>query len=107
MSNLSAVALAIAVSLGTTALLANSQRTMKPPESEEARLAADGAFRDGLYVGKLSAKSSRTQGPAVGRWSAGQDRANFVAGYRRGYNETLAHAEPQKEILHGQNPELR
>jgi len=107
MSKLSVVALAIAVCLGTTAMLANSQRAVKQPASEEARLAADGAFRDGLYLGKLAAKSSRTQRPAVGRWSASQDRANFLAGYRRGYIETLAHAEPQKEVLQSQNPEVR
>jgi len=107
MSKLPVLALAIAVSLGTTAMLATSQRNLKQPASGEARLAADGAFRDGLYLGKLAAKSSRTLRPAVGRWAAGQDRANFLAGYRRGYSETLAHLERQKEILQNQNPEVR
>jgi hypothetical protein len=32
--------------------------------------------------------------PAVGRWSDEQDRASFLAGYRRGYDESLAHVEP-------------
>ncbi len=106
MSRLPVLALAIAVSLGTTAMLANNQRTIEHPAIEEARLAADGAFRDGFYLGKVAAKSSRTQRPAVGRWSTGQDRANFLAGYRRGYGENVAHVQPQKE-MQNQNPEVR
>jgi hypothetical protein len=47
--------LAIAVSLGTTAMLENSQRTKSSNPSAEARLEADGAFRDRLYLGRLAA----------------------------------------------------
>jgi hypothetical protein len=94
MSKLSTYALAIAVSMGTTAMLDNSQRSNKPNASEEARLATDGAFRDGMYLGKLAAESGRPLRPAIGRWSTDQDRATFTAGYRRGYNEALARIEP-------------
>ncbi len=94
MSKLSTYALAIAVSLGTTAMLDNSQRTNRPYETAEQRLAADGAFRDGMYVGKLAAEGGRPLRPAIARWSTEQDRAMFTAGYRRGYNETLARIEP-------------
>ncbi len=95
MSKISTYALAIAVCLGTTAMLANSQRTINPNAGAEARLAADGAFRDGLYLGKLAAENGEAVArPAIGRWSTDQDRATFAAGFRRGYNESLAHVEP-------------
>jgi hypothetical protein len=94
MSRLSTYALAIAVSLGTTAMLDNNHRAIKTNASAEARLAADGAFRDGMYLGKLAAESGRPLHPAIGRWSTDQDRATFTAGYRHGYNETLARIEP-------------
>jgi hypothetical protein len=87
MTKLSAYVLAIAVCLGTTAMLANSNRSPKPNPSMEARLAADGAFRDGLYLGKLAAEGGQPLRPAIGRWSTAQDRATFTAGYQRGYSE--------------------
>jgi hypothetical protein len=55
-------------------------------QSADARLAADGAFRDGLYLGKLDRTAKNPMHPAVGRWSTEKDRESFVAGYRQGYN---------------------
>ncbi len=78
----------IAVCLGATATLAISNRNAALNPNAEARLAADGAFRDGLYLGKLAAQASQPQRPAVGRWSTEQDRSMFAAGYHRGYNES-------------------
>ena len=89
MGKLSTSALAIAVSLGSTAMLTNSNRTVASSVSAEANWAADGAFRDGLYLGKLAAGRGQTQRPAIGRWSTDRDRSMFAAGYRRGY-ESLA-----------------
>ncbi len=86
--------LAIAVFLGTTAMLDNSQPSHKLSASAEARLQGDGAFPDGLYLGKLAAESGQPQQPAVARYSTEQDRARFTAGYRRGHNDSLAHVEP-------------
>jgi len=94
MSKLSASALAIALALGTSATLANTKITINANPSEQARLDADGAFRDGLYLGKLAAESGQPPLLAVGRWSTEQDRAMFTAGYRRGYSESLADVEP-------------
>jgi hypothetical protein len=85
---------AIVICLGTTAMLANSKRTLNPNASVDARLGADGAFRDGLYLGRLAAESSQQSRPEVGRWSTDQDRAAFTAGYRRGYNAALARVQP-------------
>jgi hypothetical protein len=47
----------------------------------------DGAFRDGLYLGKLDAESGRKPHPSIGRWSTATDRASFVAGYEQGYQQ--------------------
>jgi len=47
--------------------------------------AIDGAFRDGLYVGRLTAESGRASRPPIGRWSTNSDRVSFLAGYRQGY----------------------
>jgi hypothetical protein len=92
MSKLSTCTLAIAVCLGTTAMLANNNRNAKPNTNPEALLAADGAFRDGLYLGKLAAEQGQPLRPAVGRWSTAQDRATFTTGYRRGYRDYVARA---------------
>jgi hypothetical protein len=91
MTKLSAYLLAIAMCLGTTAML-GINRIVKPADSEELRLASDGAFRDGLYLGKLAAERGQLSRPAIGRWSTDQDRSMFLAGYRRGSNESSARA---------------
>jgi hypothetical protein len=83
----------IVIGLSATATLAISPRTAKPSTTAEVRFASDGAFRDGLYLGKLAAKSGQPVCPAIGRWSTDQDRAMFTAGYRRGYNESLTSTE--------------
>jgi hypothetical protein len=83
-------AMAIAVSLGTTALLAGSGRATR--QTTDSQMAADGAFRDGLYVGRLAAEAGRPLRPQIGRWSNEHDRTSFVAGYQRGYNDVLASA---------------
>src|SRR5450755_13563 len=83
-------ALAIVVCLGTTATLASHDRAVRLSQRANAPLASDAAFRDGLYVGKLAAEAGRPLHAPAGRWSRDADRANFVAGFQRGYNETLA-----------------
>jgi hypothetical protein len=90
----------IAICLGATATLAISKGNvnLNSNKSGEARLAADGAFRDGLYLGELAAQAGQLQGPAIGRWSTDRDRSMFAAGYRRGYAETLASANSELEV---------
>ena len=89
MDKLFTYALVLAVCLGTTALLANNGRTPQQ-QSANAQMASDGAFRDGLYMGRLAAESGRAMRPQIGRWSSERDRASFVAGYRRGYGDSIA-----------------
>ncbi len=90
MSKLLICMLAIAMGVGTTELLSNKQRTTTPGANLEAGLAADGAFRDGMYLGRLTAQQGQRPRAAVGRWSSDRDRSMFTAGYRRGYTESLA-----------------
>ena len=92
MDKLFTYALAIALCLGTTALLTNNGRAARHEQSADTTLAIDGAFRDGLYVGRLAAEGGRSLHPPIGRWSNEQDRASFATGYRRGYNDFLASA---------------
>ena len=47
--------------------------------------ATNGSFRDGLYIGRLTAKQGRPNQPPVGRWSNKSDRDSFLAGYRQAY----------------------
>jgi len=90
---------AIVIGLSATATLAISPRTAKPGITAEAIFATDGAFRDGLYLGKLAAKNGEPARPAIGRWSTEHDRSMFTAGYRRGYNEY--------EVLQNENQKSR
>ena len=56
----------------------------------DATQQTDAAFRDGLYLGKLDANDARKVRPSIGRWSDPKDRASFLAGYQRGYEEARA-----------------
>jgi hypothetical protein len=93
----------ILIGFGTIAMPAISKHTAKLNTNSEARLATDGAFRDGLYLGKLAAESGQPAHPAIGRWSTSQDRTTFLAGYSRGYEQSLTSAAEQKVTT----PELR
>ena len=92
MLRLVASGLALALCVGTAGLIANNSK----PEVGEVQLAADGAFRDGLYLGRLAAQSGQPERPLVGRWSSKQDRASFAAGYSRGYRELASKSVASK-----------
>ena len=94
MNKLSAYALAFAVCAGTTAAALAQHNFSRSNASPDATLALDGAYRDGLYLGGLTAGGGRPLHPPVGRWSNEKDRAAFDAGYRRGYNDVLASGAP-------------
>ena len=94
MNKLSAYAFAAVMALGTTAMLANSNHAIQPGENTATSLDADGAFRDGLYLGKLTAQNREPMRVDVGRWSTEQDRESFASGYRLGYQEGLVTLKP-------------
>jgi hypothetical protein len=75
----------IVIGLSATAKVAVSSSRTQSNGQPETVLATDGAFRDGLFLGQLSAANGLAMRPPVGRWSTLQDRAMFLAGYQRGY----------------------
>lgn len=86
MDRINTYSLVIAVALGTAALAGTSAREAQlTPRDDEIQTANDGAFRDGLFVGRLAASRGQASHPLVGRWSSERDRASFAAGYERGY----------------------
>lgn len=87
MFKLAAYGLTLLLCVGTAGLLANNSKTN---QSAEAQLATDGAYRDGLYMGRLAAQHGQAQSPQTGRWSSQHDRTSFLAGYERGYNAATA-----------------
>jgi hypothetical protein len=72
--------------VGTSAMLFQKDKVLSPDQTVSAQQAADAAFRDGLYLGKLARTAKSSMRPPIGRWSTENDRASFVAGYRQGFN---------------------
>ncbi len=83
MKTLLTIALAAALGTGSAFMLGN-----EPSNNNSAQL-TDGAFRDGVYLGRLAAESGGEHHVAVGRWASAQDRSSFSAGYEQGYSEFL------------------
>ena len=52
---------------------------------DESWKALNGAYRDGLYLGKLAARRGEEQHTAAGRWATQVDRNYFATGYEDGY----------------------
>jgi hypothetical protein len=76
------------IALGASAAIVKTRSSPRAQTSSQKQtLAIDPAFRDGLYLGKLDAKSGRKAHLSVGRWNTAQDHASFVAGYEQGYQE--------------------
>lgn len=90
MDNLVPWVLALTVSVGTAAALEIRYPGAQRGRASESLLALDGAYRDGLYVGQLAAKSGRQGRPPIGRWSGEADRASFRAGYEHAYNARIS-----------------
>jgi hypothetical protein len=82
-------ALVVGLGTGTAFMLAPDHSQPFANPSGSAQL-TDGAFRDGVYLGRLAAKSGGEHHVAVGRWATTQDRSSFSAGYEQGYSEFLA-----------------
>jgi hypothetical protein len=62
-----------------------------PPNADDnVSQITDGAYRDGLFLGKFAADRGDAPHFAVGRWSTVAERASFTAGYQRGYTEVLS-----------------
>jgi hypothetical protein len=66
-------------------LFFESAKTVRESQGVEVQMANDGAFRDGLFLGRLNHQAKQEILPPVGRWSTAEDRASFMRGYRQGF----------------------
>jgi hypothetical protein len=84
--------LATHVVQGTRSMRETPESSVKPraaaSESPGTDATLSGAYRDGLYVGKLAAQRGEQRLAPVGRWSAQDDRDAFLAGYQQANTET-------------------
>lgn len=78
----------VAVTFGASTVMLTT-RADRPSQINSGNTiqATDGAFSDGLFLGKLDAESGRKQHLSIGRWGTAKDRASFVAGYQQGYRQ--------------------
>jgi hypothetical protein len=83
---ISEIALAACLTSGAFLNLSHRGKSVRHVEQQHA---LDGAFRDGLFIGSLTAETGLSSRPPVGRWSNPSDRASFLAGYQHGYDEVL------------------
>jgi len=79
------IPLSLAICLALTGAIAIG--TTDRQRGTEVQMATDGAFRDGLFVGRWDAERGRSGPAPIGRWSRQQDRESFAAGYLRGTRE--------------------
>jgi hypothetical protein len=90
MKTFSLFALVAALGMGTASMLRTDHHNHFSSPNQTVAQTIDGAFRDGLYLGRLAAEGGAEPHVAIGRWATLEDRASFTAGYQRGYNEFLA-----------------
>jgi hypothetical protein len=81
------LACVLAVGFAGTTMLFEGTRTPRANQGVDVAMANDGAYRDGLYLGKLSREAKQQMLPPVGRWSTAKDRASFEQGYREGFGD--------------------
>jgi hypothetical protein len=90
MKTFSLFTLLVAIGVGTAFMLVGHHRNQFASPNTIAAQSTDGAFRDGMYLGKLAAERGTASHVAIGRWSTAADRLSFTAGYQQGYSEFLA-----------------
>jgi hypothetical protein len=88
MNKITLTALALLVMTASAFTLRNGSAAQAIPGNPE--LTTNGAFRDGLYTGKLAGQSGDQYHVATARWANGDDRVRFAAGYDQGYKAQLA-----------------
>jgi hypothetical protein len=90
MKSLFLLGVGIALGMGTASMLPPVHQNHFAGSIPTVEQNNDGAFRDGFFLGRLTAEAGAAPYIAIGRWSTAQDRASFTAGYRQGYSEVLA-----------------
>ena len=81
------LACVLAIGFAGTTMLFQGTRTHRGVQNVDVEMANDGAYRDGLYLGKLNHDAKQSMLPPVGRWSTAKDRASFEQGYRQGFGD--------------------
>ena len=81
------LACVLAIGFAGTTMLFEGSKTPRGIQNVDAAMANDGAYRDGLYLGRLSREAKQSMLPPVGRWSTAKDRAAFEQGYRQGFED--------------------
>jgi hypothetical protein len=90
MKRLYLLALQVAFGMGTASMLRADHYHHFSITNETVAQTTDGAFRDGLYLGRLAAEHGSKPHVASGRWSTLEDRVSFGVGYHRGYSKGFA-----------------
>jgi hypothetical protein len=58
----------------------------------QAALITNAAYRDGLFVGRLTAEDGGPHRVSTGRWANREDQSNYAKGYEQAYQESLPSA---------------
>jgi hypothetical protein len=90
MKRLPLFACGFALGLGIAPMVQGNPQAQNANNKANVRYALNGAFRDGLYLGRLAAANGERSHAAAGRWSTPEDRASFSDGYSAGYEEIVA-----------------
>jgi hypothetical protein len=76
-------AFAIALCIGSVALLASSRHNNFQKMNDNVSQNASAPFRDGLYLGRLAARHGDAPHMATGRWQRQEDQALFVTATKK------------------------
>jgi hypothetical protein len=90
MNRIYLLVIGLALLAGMAAMPLSNWQASKAGAVENRNVATNAPFRDGLYLGGLTAKGGDAPHVAAGRWSREQDRASFAEGYRIGYSQSAA-----------------
>ncbi len=91
MKNLPVFTIVIALCLGAAVAMIQSDRGSNGWQSSSTQTAraTSAPYRDGLYLGNLTAAGSGEPHISSGRWTTEADRASFKAGFQQGYDAGL------------------
>ena len=89
MNNVSVFLLTTALIIASAWPIAKTVSANNPANRLAVSRSSAGAYRDGLFLGRLDVQAGRQVRVAVGRWNYDADRALFRAGYHDGYGQTI------------------
>jgi hypothetical protein len=96
MKSISLWTLILVVAAGSTAIMKTRSNANEGMAEVTSVQTTHGAYRDGLYLGKLAASLGDAPHLCTGRWSKKADQDLFSAGFEQGYAGQIAKALPKK-----------